>query len=124
MPPTPDTDAVAGPVIEVKSPDYHLSPDSPLWASTHVHTYAGPPAISIHAGLEVGIVLAGKEEIQLDDRRIQGDPGDVWLFPMSEPHHYRVVQPNTVNLVLVFLPAFLGEEMLGDKPWLLSLIHI
>ena len=118
MTPTADNDGAAGPVIEVKSPDYHLSPDSPLWAATHVHTYAGPPAISIHAGLEVGIVLAGKEEIQLDDCRIQGDPGDVWLCAMSEPHHYRVVQPNTVNLVLVFLPAFLGEEMLGDKPWL------
>jgi len=37
---------------------------------------------------------------------------------MSEPHHYRVTVPNTVNLVLVFLPAFLGEEMLGEKPWL------
>jgi AraC-like DNA-binding protein len=105
-------------VIEVKSPDYHLTPDSPLWASTHVHTYAGPPAISIHSGLEVGVVLFGQEEIQLDDRVIPGDPGDVWLCAMSEPHRYRVLQPNTVNLVLVFLPSFLGEEMLGDKPWL------
>ncbi len=105
-------------VLEVKSPDYHLTPDSPLWASTHLHTYAGPPAISIHAGLELGIVLAGREEIELDDCLIQGDPGDVWLCAMSEPHRYRVVEPNTLNLVLVFLPAFLGEEMLGDKPWL------
>jgi len=106
------------PVVEVKSPDYHLTPDSPLWAAAHLHAYAGPPAISIHAGVEVGIVLAGKEEVQLDDCFIHGDPGDVWLCAMSEPHRYRVLEPNTLNLVLIFLPTFLGEEMLGDKPWL------
>ena len=108
----------SGPVVEVKSPDYHLTPDAPLWASTHLHTVSGPPAISIHAGLEVGIVLAGREEIRVGDSSLQGDPGDVWLCAVSEPHHYRVTVPNTMNLVLVFLPAFLGEEMLGEKPWL------
>jgi len=37
---------------------------------------------------------------------------------MSEPHTYRVTVAGTANLVLVFLPSFLGEEMLGDVPWL------
>jgi AraC-like DNA-binding protein len=104
--------------VEVVNPDYHLTTAAPLWAATHWHTYAGPPAISIHAGLEVGIVLAGREELQLDGWRIPGDPGDVWLCAMSEPHTYRVLAPNTVNVVLIFLPAFLGEEMLGEMPWL------
>jgi len=108
----------AGWAVEVKNPDYHLTPAAPLWAATHWHTYAGPPAISIHAGIEVGIVLAGREEIQLEGCVIRGDPGDVWLCAMSEPHTYRVVVPDTTNLVMIFVPSFLGEEMLGDKPWL------
>jgi len=104
--------------LEVYNPDYHLTAGAPLWAATHRHTYAGPLAVSIHAGIEVGIVLAGREEIQLDECVIGGEPGDVWLCAMSEPHWYRVLVPDTWNLVLVFLPSFLGEEMLGDKPWL------
>jgi AraC-like DNA-binding protein len=104
--------------FEVYNPDYHLTSDAPLWAATHLHSDAGPPAVSIHAGVEVGVVLAGREEIQLDDCVIEGEPGDVWLCAMSEPHRYRVVEPGTVNLVLVFLPTFLGEETLGGRPWL------
>lgn len=104
--------------IEVKSPDYHLTAESPLWAATHYHSYAGPPALSVHAGMEVGVVVAGQEEVQLGDCAIPGNPGDVWLCAMSEPHRYRVLEPGTVNLVMIFLPSFLGDEMLGAKPWL------
>jgi AraC-like DNA-binding protein len=104
--------------VAVYNPDYHLTTDSPLWAATHWHTYAGPPALSIHAGLEVGVVLAGREDVQLGECVIAGSPGDVWLCAMSEPHTYRVVAPDTRNIVLVFLPSFLGEEMLGQRPWL------
>jgi len=74
--------------------------------------------MSIHAGMEVGIVLAGREEVQLDGCLIPGHAGDVWMCAMSEPHTYRIVEPDTENLVFVFLPSFLGEEMLGDTPWL------
>jgi AraC-like DNA-binding protein len=37
---------------------------------------------------------------------------------VSELHRYRVVAPDTENLVIVFLPSFLGEEMLGNVPWM------
>ncbi|MFB3880883.1 MAG: helix-turn-helix domain-containing protein [Armatimonadota bacterium] len=104
--------------VEVYNPDYQLTEASPLWAATHWHAAAGPPAISIHAGLEVGVVLTGREEVQLDGCTIPGVAGDVWLCAMSEPHTYRVAVPGTMNLVLVFLPSFLGEEMLGETPWL------
>ncbi len=104
--------------LEFYNPDYQLTAESPLWAGSHRHPSVGPPTMSIHAGMEVGIVLAGREEVQLDGRLIPGDAGDVWMCAMSEPHTYRIVEPDTENLVLVFLPSFLGEEMLGDTPWL------
>jgi AraC-like DNA-binding protein len=100
------------------NPDYRLTDERPLWAGTHWHEHPGPPTDSVHYGLEVGIVLAGREEIQLDGCAIEGRAGDVWLCAMSEPHRYRIVEPNTQNLVLVFLPSFLGDEMLADLPWL------
>ncbi|MCJ7752036.1 MAG: AraC family transcriptional regulator [Armatimonadetes bacterium] len=104
-------------VPQVQRPDYHLTPSAPLWASVN-ECIAGPPILSIHPGLEVGIVLAGQEQTQLEGCLIRGDVGDVWLCAMSEPHRFRIVHAGTVNLVLVFLPSFLGEEMLGDLAWL------
>jgi AraC-like DNA-binding protein len=73
--------------------------------------------MSMHAGVEVGLVLSGREEVEIGDTLVDGRPGDVWLCSVSELHRYRVVAPNTRNLVLVFLPSFLGEEMLGSLPW-------
>ncbi len=72
----------------------------------------------MHAGLEVGIVLAGEEQVRIGETLISGRPGDVWLCSMSEPHRYRVVVPQTRNLVVVFLPSFLGDETLDDVPWI------
>lgn len=103
---------------EVYSPDYHLTRETPLWAATHLHAITGPWALSIHSGLEVGVVLSGREEVDIGDTSLDGHPGDVWLCSMSELHRYRVAVPGTRNLVLVFLPSLLGEEMLGDIPWI------
>jgi AraC-like DNA-binding protein len=103
--------------VELYTPDYHLTPDNPVWAASHVHAVAGPWAMSMHAGVEVGLVLAGREEVEIGDTLIEGRPGDVWLCSVSELHRYRVVAPNTQNLVIVFLPSLLGEEMLGSLPW-------
>ncbi len=103
---------------ELYTPDYHLTPESPVWAATHMHAAVGPWAMSMHAGVEVGLVLAGREEVQIGDTLVDGRPGDVWLCSVSELHRYRVVTPNTQNLVIVFLPSFLGEEMLGSVPWM------
>ncbi len=100
------------------NPDYQLTDETPLWAADHRHSEPGPPTVSVHYGLEVGIVLAGREEVQLDGCTIEGRAGDVWLCAMSEPHRYRVVEPDTWNLVLVFLPSFLGDEVLAGVPWL------
>lgn len=112
------TQATSEWIIHARKPDYHLTPEAPLWAATHLHPTPTSPIVSIHPGIEVGIVLAGREEVQLEDCVTRGAPGDVWLCAISEPHRCRIVSPNTQNLVLVFLPSFLGEQMLGDLPWL------
>ncbi len=45
-------------------------------------------------------------------------PGDVWLTATWEPHGWRVAAPNTEDVLLIFLPEFLGEEQLGNLSWL------
>jgi AraC-like DNA-binding protein/quercetin dioxygenase-like cupin family protein len=71
----------------------------------------------MHRGFEVGIVLSGKFERTAGSRPRRLRPGQVWLLPMWEPHGGRVVSPGTCVAVL-FLPAFLGEERIGDISWL------
>ena len=45
-------------------------------------------------------------------------PGDVWITATWEPHGWRTTARNTSDIVVIFLPEFLGEDMLGDLPWL------
>lgn len=63
-------------------------------------------------------MLAGTAERHYQDFMVPGEPGDVWLCAMWEPHGRRVVSPHTENVVLQFIPEFLGEETVGDKFWL------
>ncbi len=63
-------------------------------------------------------MLAGTAERHYQDFMVPGEPGDVWLCAMWEPHGRRVVSHHTENVVLQFIPEFLGEETVGDKFWL------
>jgi AraC-like DNA-binding protein len=45
-------------------------------------------------------------------------PGDIHLCSAWEPHGWRVASPNTSQVVLIFLPEIVANEMLRDVPWL------
>jgi len=94
------------------------SPDRPIVAQ--VASRPGPTDLQadLHDGIEVGIMLEGIAERHFQDFVIPGQPGDVWLCAMWEPHGRRVVSEHSENVVLQFTPDFLGEEMVGDKFWL------
>lgn len=64
-------------------------------------------------------MLEGVAERHFQDYVIAGEPGEVWLCTMWEPHGRRVVSRHQENVVLQFVPEFLGEEMVGDKLWLI-----
>ena len=98
--------------------DHQLTEAVPFWASAaHLPLPTGLD-LHVHAGLEIGITLAGAQEISFDDMVLSTGPGDVWLCAMWEPHGWLVKEPGTENLVVIFLPDFLGEEMLEGVPWL------
>jgi AraC-like DNA-binding protein len=88
--------------------------------NTHVTVSDAPMALrpDLNEGLEVGIVLAGSQERQWQDYSCLLGTGDAWLCNMLEPHAWRPTGRRGTSVSLVFAPEFLGEEVVGDLPWL------
>jgi len=105
-------------VIRARRYEYHLSAATPFHADVNFHPDPTPLELDIHEGIELGLLLEGEEERHYQGYLLRCRPGDVWMSAMWEPHGWRILQPNTRNLVFVFLPQFLGEELVGDIPWL------
>ncbi len=72
----------------------------------------------VHDVIEVGIVLAEGQERYFEGYSLVGQPGDVWLCAMWEPHGSRLTRGGAEFLIIAFLPAFLGDEIIGDVHWL------
>jgi AraC-like DNA-binding protein len=98
--------------------DHYLTAESPVCFWVHVHETTTPLGVDYHDGIEVGVVLSGREELHWGGFMYQANPGDVWLVPMWEPHGYRTTLPNTQYAIMVFLPEFLGETTFDDMSWL------
>ncbi len=97
--------------------DYSLSSGVPPYVQNR--TYAPTPLdLDVHEGIEVGIVLAGAQERQWQGFGYIAEPGDFWLCATWEPHGWRSLQPGTEDMVVIFLPGYLGDEMFGATSWL------
>jgi len=99
--------------------DYQwLTKESVFRPWVEFHPEPTPLLAHVHEGLELGVVLSGREEHCFAEAAIEGRPGDVWLCSSWEPHAWRVLAPRTEIVVLMFLPEFLGEETIDGRPWL------
>jgi AraC-like DNA-binding protein len=78
-----------------------------VWA---INRFAKPTGkhFDIHAGLEIGIVLAGRSRRLYRNFQFDSQPGDVWLVAPWEPHGVQILKQQTHHLVLGVLPEFLG----------------
>lgn len=85
-----------------------------------VVAYREPTALDtdMHEAYEMGILLRGQQDRHFEDLVMTMNPGDVWFCGAWEPHGWRAREANTEELVLQFLPSFLGEEMLEGMSWL------
>jgi AraC-like DNA-binding protein len=97
--------------------DHVLSSEAPLHAEAKPAA-AYPMYVDLHAGVEVGVVLTGRLEQSWLDHDCSLGPGEAWLAGAWEPHAWRIDDPTTTCVVLMFLPNFLGDEMLDGVPWL------
>lgn len=98
--------------------EYPLGPDTPVYPTVRTHPRPSQLRVDLHEGIEVGVVLRGRQERHYPNWALDLTAGDAWLQPMWEPHAWRAAVADTENVVLVFLPEFLGEERLGEFSWL------
>lgn len=98
--------------------DYGLSPEVPVFLGSSTYPRETPLATDFHEGVEVGVLLSGAQERHWQGFVCPARPGDVWLCATWEPHGWRALLPGTTDVVAVFLPGFLGDEMFGDVSWL------
>ncbi len=98
--------------------EQHPYGQQPLHAIAGYNDAPLPLDIHVHREVEVGVVLAGEEQIHFSEIVQICRPGDVWLCGSWEPHGWLIDRPRVRNAVLIFQPEFLGEEMLGELPWL------
>lgn len=98
--------------------DYHLSSQFPVYASVNYYPQPTAPEVDVHEAIEVGVVLRGAYERTYEQSVWRYAPGDVWLSAGWEQHGWRTTLPDTQDVVLLFLPEFLGVEQVGEVFWL------
>lgn len=98
--------------------DYHLTAAKPFHGGVIEHPYPSPLGNDMHQAFEMGVLLSGHEERHFEDVVIPVGPGEMWLCGAWEPHGWRAGKAGTRELVLQFLPDFLGEEVFDGVSWL------
>jgi len=98
--------------------EFHLTPVKPFHAGVVQHPFPAPLGTDMHQAFEMGVLLSGEEERHFEDTVLTVRPGEIWLCGAWEPHGWRALAPGTQELVLQFLPEFLGEEMFEGISWL------
>ena len=101
-----------------KPKDLGLTPSQPFLGGIVVHPNTSALDTDMHQAFELGVLLEGEEDRHFEDTILTIKPGDIWLCAAWEPHGWRAAIPNTTEIVLQFLPEFLGEEMLDGISWL------
>jgi AraC-like DNA-binding protein len=113
--PPPPSEERLGPSLHL---DYHLTPETPIHLGGARYQRETRLDVDVHEGIEVGIVLTGAQERRFGDYAYVATSGDVWLCATWEPHGWRALVPATSDVLMVFLPTFLGDEMFGGISWL------
>ena len=98
--------------------EYQLTPAKPFQGGAVEHR-PGHLGFDMHQAFELGVLLSGYEERHLEDVVNLVKPGDMWLCAAWEPHGWLPQEPGTRELVLQFLPEFIGEEVFDGLSWLI-----
>ena len=98
--------------------DLGLTQVKPFHGGIVEHDYPSALGTDMHQAFELGVLLSGRVDRHYEDLVIGVKPGEVWLCAAWEPHGWRATAPQAQELVLQFLPEFLGDEMFDNLSWL------
>jgi len=98
--------------------DYRLTSARPFHAGVVEHRNTALLGTDMHQAFELGILLAGEEDRHFQEFVLTLKPGEMWLCGAWEPHGWRPTTDTSQELVLQFLPDFLGEEVFDGMSWL------
>lgn len=103
-------------------PEVQVSEERPAVSGRYLQTRVQrTPAFSLHAGLEIGIVLSGRILRCWEGHRRVLQAGDLWFTGILEPHGSAVIKAPCVQLNLALWPDWLANlrlPELADVDWL------
>ena len=72
----------------------------------------------VHHTFEMGVLLSGQEQRYFGSIIRTVSPGDAWWAVAWEPHGWRTTRAPSDELVIHFVPEFLGDAEIGGVSWL------
>ncbi len=74
----------------------------------------------VHSGLEISMVLSGRIDLYfpLPGEEVSCRPGEAWVCGVWEPHEWRIAEPGTTSVSLVFSPGLAATLADDDPPYL------
>ena len=74
----------------------------------------------VHPGLEISMVLSGQIDLHfpLPGEDVSCLSGEAWVCSVWEPHEWRIAEPGTRSVSLVFSPGVAATLADGDPPYL------
>jgi AraC-like DNA-binding protein len=74
----------------------------------------------VHSGLEISLVLSGRIDLYfpLPGEEVSCRPGEAWVCGVWEPHEWRIAEPGTRSVSLVFSPGLAATLADDDPPYL------
>jgi AraC-like DNA-binding protein/quercetin dioxygenase-like cupin family protein len=105
-------------MLLAKPYDHRLDASRPFWMTVEGWPKETPLEVHVHRGLELGVVLAGCEEIRFGELVLELRRGDCWLASMWEPHAWRAREGPTEYVVIVFLPDAVEQTGIDSQLWL------
>ena len=95
-----------------------VNADNPVkGAATHVEKPSQLDS-DVHHTFEMGVLLSGQEQRYFGSIIRTVSPGDAWWAVAWEPHGWRTTRAPSDELVIHFVPEFLGDVEIGGVSWL------
>ena len=86
--------------------DYQVTPEIPVHIILSIHPHPTHLRVDLHEGVEVGLLLCGKQERPYPGVIVELTASDMWLQPMWKSHDWCTLVPDNENLFAINVIAY------------------